>query len=185
MDALQEGQTLVVGIDAAEELEHSVLRLLRQGSQILVQLLEAFPHDLAVDGALLRVAFVQQIQDGVRQTLAGIGVIGCQIGFQIVGVFAHGVFLLSIPNWDMRIIPLWYSLVKEGCAILRLKELREKRHMSQVFLGMELGMSQNTISRYETGAREPSREELIAIADYFDVSVDFLLGRTDNPKVNR
>ena len=57
--------------------------------------------------------------------------------------------------------------------------------MSQVFLGMELGMSQNTISRYETGAREPSREELVAIADYFDVSVDFLLGRTDNPKVNR
>lgn len=57
--------------------------------------------------------------------------------------------------------------------------------MSQVFLGMELGMSQNTISRYETGVREPSREELIAIADYFDVSVDFLLGRTDNPKVNR
>ena len=57
--------------------------------------------------------------------------------------------------------------------------------MSQVFLGMELGMSQNTISRYETGARVPSREELIAIADYFDVSVDFLLGRTDNPKVNR
>ena len=48
--------------------------------------------------------------------------------------------------------------------------------MSQVFLGMELGMSQNTISRYETGAREPSREELIAIADYFDVSVGYLCG---------
>ena len=57
--------------------------------------------------------------------------------------------------------------------------------MSQVFLGMELGMSQNTISRYETGAREPSNDELIAIADYFDVSIDYLLGRTDRPEVNR
>lgn len=50
---------------------------------------------------------------------------------------------------------------------------------------MELGMSQNTISRYETGAREPSRDDLIAIADYFDVSVDYLLGRTENPQINR
>ena len=46
-------------------------------------------------------------------------------------------------------------------------------------------MSQNTISRYETGAREPSNDELIAIADYFDVSIDYLLGRTDRPEVNR
>ena len=59
------------------------------------------------------------------------------------------------------------------------------RHMSQVFLGMELGMSQNTISRYETGAREADYETLVAFADYFNVSVDYLLGRTDNPDVNR
>jgi len=57
--------------------------------------------------------------------------------------------------------------------------------MSQLFLGMELEMNQNTISRYETGSREPSNAELIIIADYFDVSIDYLLGRTDNPKVNR
>lgn len=46
-------------------------------------------------------------------------------------------------------------------------------------------MSQNTISRYETGAREAGYETLIAFADYFNVSVDYLLGRTDNPEVNR
>lgn len=57
--------------------------------------------------------------------------------------------------------------------------------MSQVFLGMELGMSQNTISRYETEVREADYKALIAIADYFDVSLDYLLGRTDNPKINR
>ena len=80
---------------------------------------------------------------------------------------------------------MWYINVKEGCRIFRLKELREKRRISQAFLGMELGMSQNTISRYETGAREPSRKDLIAIADYFHVSIDYLLGRTDNPKMNQ
>ena len=69
--------------------------------------------------------------------------------------------------------------------MFRLKQLREQRHISQVFLGMELGMSQNSISRYETGVREADYETLIAFADYFNVSVDYLLGRTDNPKVNR
>lgn len=69
--------------------------------------------------------------------------------------------------------------------MFRLKELREQRRISQVFLGMELGMSQNTISRYETGTREADYETLIAFADYFNVSLDYLLGRTDNPEMNR
>lgn len=62
--------------------------------------------------------------------------------------------------------------------------MREKKHISQVFLGIELNMAQNTISQYETGEREAGYKELIAIADYFGVSIDYLLGRTDNPKVN-
>lgn len=66
-----------------------------------------------------------------------------------------------------------------------LKKLREERHMSQAQLGMELGMSQNTISRYETGERQADYKTLLAIADYFDVSIDYLLGRTDKPTVNR
>lgn len=68
--------------------------------------------------------------------------------------------------------------------MMRLKELRKKRHISQVRLAMELNMSQNTISRYETGEREPGIAELRVIADYFGVSVDYLLERTDNPNVN-
>lgn len=43
-------------------------------------------------------------------------------------------------------------------------------------------MTQNTISRYETGAHECDYATLIAIADYFNVSIDYLLERTDNPK---
>ena len=50
---------------------------------------------------------------------------------------------------------------------------------------MELGIGQNSISRYESQVLEADYETLIAIADYFDVSIDYLLGRTDNPKVNR
>ena len=44
-------------------------------------------------------------------------------------------------------------------------------------------MAQNTIIRYETGTREPSLAELVKIADYFCVSVDYLLCRTDKPKL--
>ena len=76
-------------------------------------------------------------------------------------------------------------LQEEVFDTFRLKILREQRHLSQVFLGMELGMSQNTISRYETGAREADYDTLIAFADYFQVSIDYLLGRTENPEINR
>ncbi len=49
---------------------------------------------------------------------------------------------------------------------------------------MDLGMSQNTVSRYESGKREADYHTLILFADYFHVSVDYLLGRTDNPAMN-
>lgn len=50
---------------------------------------------------------------------------------------------------------------------------------------MELNTNQNTVSRYETGEREPNIATLIKIADFFNVSVDYLLERTDNPSVNQ
>ncbi len=68
---------------------------------------------------------------------------------------------------------------------MRLKELREKKRISQLKLGMDLALNQNTISRYETGEREADYATLIRLADYFDVSIDYLLERTDNPKINR
>ena len=68
---------------------------------------------------------------------------------------------------------------------MRLKELRKSRGISQLKLAIDLNMNQNSISRYETGEREADYATLILFADYFDVSADSLLGRTDNPKVNR
>lgn len=62
---------------------------------------------------------------------------------------------------------------------MRLKELRKERGITQLKLAMDLGLSQNTVSRYETGEREADYKTLIVLADYFDVSIDYLLERTD------
>lgn len=69
--------------------------------------------------------------------------------------------------------------------IFRLKELRQQRRISQIKLAMDLDTTQNTISRYENEIREADYRMLIRFADYFDVSIDYLLGRTENPDVNR
>ena len=65
---------------------------------------------------------------------------------------------------------------------MRLRELRLERNMSQQRLAMELSMTQNTISRYENGEREPGIKELIRIADYFNVSLDYLLDRSEQKR---
>ncbi len=68
--------------------------------------------------------------------------------------------------------------------VFLLKALRKATHITQVKLSMDLNMSQNSISRYETMEREAGYATLILIADYFHVSLDYLLGRTDNPTMN-
>lgn len=68
---------------------------------------------------------------------------------------------------------------------MRLKEIRKARGISQVKMAMDLNVSQNTVSRYETGEREADYAMLIRIADYFGVSIDYLLCRTDRPEINR
>lgn len=68
---------------------------------------------------------------------------------------------------------------------MRLKEIRKAKGISQLKLATDLNTNQNTISRYETGEREPGITELIRIADYFNISVDYLLERTENPRINK
>lgn len=68
---------------------------------------------------------------------------------------------------------------------MRIKELRKKKGISQVRLAIDLNMNQNSISRYETGEREADYATLIKFADYFNVSIDYLLERTDNPNMNK
>ncbi len=68
---------------------------------------------------------------------------------------------------------------------MRLKFLRQQKGISQLKLAMDLMMNQNSISRYENGEREADYATLIKFADYFNVSIDYLLCRTDNPKMNK
>ena len=68
---------------------------------------------------------------------------------------------------------------------LRLKYLREQRGVSQSELASDLNLMQSSISRYENGERQADYSTLVLFADYFNVSVDYLLNRTDNPLFNK
>ncbi|MBE7091115.1 MAG: helix-turn-helix transcriptional regulator [Clostridiales bacterium] len=68
---------------------------------------------------------------------------------------------------------------------MRLKKLRKDKKISQLKLALDLEMNQNSISRYENGEREADYATLIKFADYFNVSIDYILERTDNPKMNK
>lgn len=68
---------------------------------------------------------------------------------------------------------------------MRLAQLRKERRISQLKLAMDLHINQNSISRYERGEREADYATLIKIADYFQVSIDYLLERTENPTMNK
>ena len=61
----------------------------------------------------------------------------------------------------------------------RLKKLRKEKNISQLKLALDLNMNQNSISRYENMEREADYETLIKFAEYFETSIDYLLGRTD------
>lgn len=66
-----------------------------------------------------------------------------------------------------------------------LKQLRLEKNINQSELGKTLGISPSTVGMYERDQRFPDKEMLNAIADYFEVSVDYLLGRTDERKTGK
>ena len=63
----------------------------------------------------------------------------------------------------------------------RLRELRKERGLTQKDVYAAVGMSAIGYQRYEYGDREPAFSKLIALADYFNVSLDYLVGRSDDP----
>ena len=63
----------------------------------------------------------------------------------------------------------------------RLKELRRQKKLSQTYMGKLLGVTQSSYSLWEKGLREPSFSTVCELADFFDCSADYLLGRTDIP----
>lgn len=66
----------------------------------------------------------------------------------------------------------------------RLKEIRKSRGYTQVSLQMHTGIEQALLSKFETGERIPPTETLVKLADFYNVSIDYILCRTDNPQIN-
>lgn len=65
-----------------------------------------------------------------------------------------------------------------------LKQLRSRDDITQLELANAIGVSRSAIGMYESGEREPDFETMEAIADYFNVSMDYLHGKSNNPKNN-
>jgi transcriptional regulator with XRE-family HTH domain len=72
-----------------------------------------------------------------------------------------------------------------GDAMNNLKKLRKEKGITQISLQMKTGIEQALLSKYENGDRIPPTETLMILADFYDVSMDYIMCRTDNPKINR
>lgn len=63
----------------------------------------------------------------------------------------------------------------------QLKTIRKSKGVTQKQLAQAVGASERGIQSYEIGERKPAFDQLLALADYFDVSLDYLVGRSDDP----
>lgn len=66
-----------------------------------------------------------------------------------------------------------------------LRKLRKERKLTQVALQMQTGIEQALLSKFENGERIPPTETLVILADFYNVSIDYILCRTEKPQVNR
>ena len=67
----------------------------------------------------------------------------------------------------------------------RLRQLRKSRKMTQIALQMATGIEQALLSKYENGSRVPPTETLLILAEFYNVSIDYILCRTDKPEINK
>lgn len=67
----------------------------------------------------------------------------------------------------------------------RLRELRKNRGLTQISLQLQTGIEQALLSKFENGDRVPPTETLIRLAEFYNVSIDYILYRTDNPEINK
>ena len=66
-----------------------------------------------------------------------------------------------------------------------LKVLRKEKGLTQIALQMKTGIEQALLSKFENGERVPPTDTLVRLAEFYDVSIDYILCRTENPKVNK
>ena len=62
----------------------------------------------------------------------------------------------------------------------RILQLRQEHNLTQSYVASTLGITQTVYSRYERGLQTIPLEQLVALSDYYSVSIDYILGRTDN-----
>ena len=67
----------------------------------------------------------------------------------------------------------------------RLRELRKSRGYTQISLQMQTGIEQALLSKFENEERTPPTETLMRLAEFYNVSIDYILCRTDKPEINR
>lgn len=67
----------------------------------------------------------------------------------------------------------------------RLRELRKSRGYTQISLQMHTGIEQALLSKFENGERVPPTETLFRLAEFYNVSIDYILYRTDKPEINK
>lgn len=67
----------------------------------------------------------------------------------------------------------------------RLKQLRTSNNLTLEQLGNAVGSTRGTMGNFENGNKKPSLDMLIKLADYFNVSIDYLVGRTDDPILHK
>ncbi len=66
-----------------------------------------------------------------------------------------------------------------------LKKLRKNKGLTQISVQMQTGIEQALLSKFENGERIPPTETLVLLADFYNVSIDYILCRTENPNVNK
>ena len=66
-----------------------------------------------------------------------------------------------------------------------LKKLRKEAGLTQISLQMKTGIEQALLSKFENGDRIPPTETLMILADFYNVSMDYIMGRTENPEINK
>lgn len=73
--------------------------------------------------------------------------------------------------------------MKGNSEMNRIRQLREEASLRQIDVANATGIDQKTLSNYETEKTNPDSYSLIRLADFFDVSIDYLVGRTESPAV--
>lgn len=82
-------------------------------------------------------------------------------------------------SYSWQIALLWYNLGMKTKINIRIKELRKELGLSQTDLAREVGASQDAVSLWELGKREPSVSELVKLAKFFNTTLDYLVGLDD------